>query len=244
MFPMAPGDQFDWHTHEDDQLAWASRGVISVITDAATWLLPPSRALWIPAGVRHEVRAQGATTMQSVYVRTAFLSIDWKTPTVVRARPLLAELVEYLGDETLDSARRKRAAALLSDLLEPLVVTTIEVRLPSDGRRGPAAGSCGEPDSDLVGTPGRCERPHSRACVSLRNRGPIQQMANARPAQGVASDACDRAADQLRGTRGRVRIDERIRRRVSSRGRTHSVGLFPSQLASAIASAQIVVLAT
>jgi AraC-like DNA-binding protein len=134
MFPMAPGDQFDWHTHEDDQLAWASRGVISVITDAATWLLPPSRALWIPAGVRHEVRAQGATTMQSVYVRTAFLSIDWKTPTVVRARPLLAELVEYLGDETLDSARRKRAAALLSDLLEPLVVTTIEVRLPSDGR--------------------------------------------------------------------------------------------------------------
>ena len=56
------------------------------------------------------------------------------TPTVVRARPLLAELVEYLGDETLDSARRKRAAALLSDLLEPLVVTTIEVRLPSDGR--------------------------------------------------------------------------------------------------------------
>jgi AraC-like DNA-binding protein len=134
MFPMAPGDQFDWHTHEDDQLAWASRGVISVITEAATWLLPPSRALWIPAGVRHEVRAQGATTMQSLYVRTELLSIDWKVPTVVSARPLLVELVEYLGDETLDSARRKRAAALLSDLLEPLVVTTIEVRLPSDSR--------------------------------------------------------------------------------------------------------------
>jgi AraC-like DNA-binding protein len=134
MFPMAPGDQFDWHTHEDDQLAWASSGVISVITDAATWLLPPSRALWIPAGVRHEVRAQGATTMRSVYVRTALLSIDWTAPTVVRARPLMVELAEYLGDETLDGSRRERAAALLSDLLEPLEVTTIEVRLPADGR--------------------------------------------------------------------------------------------------------------
>ncbi len=134
MFPMAPGDQFDWHTHDDDQLAWASRGVISVITDAATWLLPPSRALWIPAGVRHEVRAQGATTMRSVYVRTALLSIDWTAPTVVRARPLMVELAEYLEDEALDGSRRERAAALLSDLLEPLEVTTIEVRLPADGR--------------------------------------------------------------------------------------------------------------
>lgn len=131
---MAPGDQFDSHTHDDDQLAWASRGVISVITDAGTWLLPPSRALWIPAGVRHEVRAQGATTMRSVYVRTALLSIDWTAPTVVRARPLMVELAEYLADETLDGSRRERAAALLSDLLEPLEVTTIEVRLPADGR--------------------------------------------------------------------------------------------------------------
>src|SRR5580658_6642403 len=95
MFPMAPGDTFDWHTHEDDQLAWASRGVISVITDTATWLLPPSRALWIPAGVRHEVRARGTTTMRSLYVMTGLLSIDWRSPTVVRARPLLAELIEY-----------------------------------------------------------------------------------------------------------------------------------------------------
>jgi AraC-like DNA-binding protein len=134
MFPMAPGDQFDWHTHGDDQLAWASHGVITVVTDAATWLLPPSRALWIPADTRHEVRAQGTTIMRSLYVKTKLLSIDWTTPTVVRARPLLAELIEYLEDNTLDDARRARAAALLVDLLEPLAVTSIEVRMPADGR--------------------------------------------------------------------------------------------------------------
>lgn len=131
---MAPGAQFDWHTHENNQLAWASRGVLTVLTDSATWLLPPSRALWIPAGVRHEVRAHGATTMRSLYVMTGLLTIDWTSPTVVRARPLLAELIEYLGDETMDTSRRHRAAALLVDLLEPLTVTTIEVRMPADGR--------------------------------------------------------------------------------------------------------------
>ncbi len=134
MFPMAPGDTFDWHTHDDDQLAWASRGVISVITDTATWLLPPSRALWIPAGIRHEVRAQGATTMRSLYVRTALLAINWTTPTVVGARPLMLELVEYLGEPTLSAGSLERAAALLADVLEPLAVTTIDVPLPADAR--------------------------------------------------------------------------------------------------------------
>ena len=131
---MDPGAQFDWHTHEDHQLAWASRGVLTVVTDAATWLLPRSRALWIPAGARHEVRAHGATVMRSLYIRTKPLAIGWSTPTVVRARPLLVELIEYLGDDSLDSARHERAAALLVDLLEPLDVTTIEVRMPADSR--------------------------------------------------------------------------------------------------------------
>ncbi len=134
MFPMDQGARFDWHTHDDDQLAWASRGVLSVVTDAATWLLPRSRALWIPAGTRHEVRAQGAAVMRSLYIKRGLLAIAWKMPTVVKARPLLAELIEYLGDETLGTERRERAAALLVDLLEPLDVTTIEVRMPVDGR--------------------------------------------------------------------------------------------------------------
>jgi AraC-like DNA-binding protein len=134
VFPMAPGSRVDWHTHDDNQLAWASRGVLTLITDSATWLLPRSRAVWIPAGIRHEVRAQGAATMRSLYVGTEFLSIDWKSPTVVRTRPLLIELIEYLGDEKIDRAKRERAAALLVDLLEPLDVTTIEVRMPADGR--------------------------------------------------------------------------------------------------------------
>ena len=48
---MPPGTRFDWHTHEDHQLAWATSGVLSVRTAEATWVLPTTRALWIPAGL-------------------------------------------------------------------------------------------------------------------------------------------------------------------------------------------------
>ena len=47
---MPAGTRFDWHTHTDHQLAWAASGVLTVMTADATWVLPPTRALWIPAG--------------------------------------------------------------------------------------------------------------------------------------------------------------------------------------------------
>ncbi len=30
-FPMPAGTRFDWHTHEDHQLAWAASGVLTVL---------------------------------------------------------------------------------------------------------------------------------------------------------------------------------------------------------------------
>lgn len=44
---------FDRHVHDEHQLTWAERGVLLVDTGDETWALPQSRALWIPAGVRH-----------------------------------------------------------------------------------------------------------------------------------------------------------------------------------------------
>jgi quercetin dioxygenase-like cupin family protein len=54
-FAVAAG--FDRHMHADHQLAWAAHGVLTIGRDAGGWVLPSSRALWIPAGVPHEVRA-------------------------------------------------------------------------------------------------------------------------------------------------------------------------------------------
>ena len=112
-FPMPAGTRFDWHTHVDHQLAWAASGVLTVITEDATWVLPPTRALWIPAGLPHKTGAEGRATMRTLYIRPELCPVTWAEPTPVAASRLLAELIGYLGG-TLDTPHRLHAGALLA----------------------------------------------------------------------------------------------------------------------------------
>ena len=138
-FPMPAGLVFDWHTHNDHQLAWAASGVLTVRTDSATWMLPPTRALWIPAGSRHETLAAGAATMRTLYIKPELCPVNWPDYTPVTASPLLAELIGYLADPGLDAGRRAHAEAVLADLLRPVPMTAIEVRLPTEERAAEVA---------------------------------------------------------------------------------------------------------
>jgi AraC-like DNA-binding protein len=131
-FPMPPGTRFDWHTHVDHQLAWAASGVLTVLTEDATWVLPPTRALWIPAGLPHETGAEGRATMRTLYIRPGLSPVNWSAPTPVAASRLLAELIGYLGG-TLEATHRTHAEVLLADLLTPTPRAAIQVRLPSSG---------------------------------------------------------------------------------------------------------------
>ena len=130
-FPMPSGYRFDWHTHTKHQLAWAPYGVITVETELATFVLPPTRAVWIPARVRHEVRAAGGVEMRALYIRPRSCRIKWRQATAVAISPLTAELIGYLSDGALSGQRQMNAEALLIDLLEPVSVSTIDVRLPT-----------------------------------------------------------------------------------------------------------------
>ncbi len=63
-----------------------------------------------------------------------------------RGRAAGAELIAHLGGAELDADRRARAERVLIDLLEPLRVATIELRMPRDPRALDVA-------SALVGDP-------------------------------------------------------------------------------------------
>jgi AraC-like DNA-binding protein/quercetin dioxygenase-like cupin family protein len=130
-FPMPPGTVYDWHTHDDHQLAWAASGVLTVHTEQATWVLPPTRALWIPAGLRHETGAAGRATMQSAYVRPGLLGRPdaWTEPVPVAASPLFGGLLGYLSGS---APGREHAEALLEELLTPVPATDLNVRWPAD----------------------------------------------------------------------------------------------------------------
>jgi AraC-like DNA-binding protein/quercetin dioxygenase-like cupin family protein len=170
-FPMSASTLFDWHTHEDHQLAWASAGVLTVLTEGATWVLPPTRALWIPAGLPHETGAAGRATLRSVYVPPGLSPVNWTAPTVVAASPLLAEVIRYLGGE-LPAERRAHAEALLTDLLTPIPVAVLDAPLPADPLAGQVATALRANPADqrtLAGwgrTVGASERTLARAFVA------------------------------------------------------------------------------
>jgi AraC-like DNA-binding protein len=131
---MPVGTRFEWHHHRDHQLAWSPEGVLVVRTRDGSYVLPPTRALWIPAGTSHETRASGAAVLRSVYVRTRGCPIAWSSATPVELTPLLRELIPHLEQDSLPAGQRLRAEAVLFDLLTPLAVATIDVRLPTDER--------------------------------------------------------------------------------------------------------------
>jgi AraC-like DNA-binding protein len=134
MFSMPAGTVFDWHVHEDHQLAWASSGVLTVRSRTAAWVLPPTRALWIPAGVRHETLSEGVATMKTAYVKPSACSISWRTCTPVAATSLIADLLSFLVNDDLVFSRRAHAEELLFDLLEPVPTVSFDVRMPTDDR--------------------------------------------------------------------------------------------------------------
>ena len=133
-FPMPAGTVFDWHTHDDHQLAWASSGVLTVRSGVDAWVLPPTRALWIPAGIRHETLSDGVATMRTAYVRPSSYSMSWSTCTPVVVTPLVASLLDHLADDERDTAQRRHAEQLLVDLLVPAATFSFAVRMPSDDR--------------------------------------------------------------------------------------------------------------
>ena len=58
------------HLHQRSQLFCPMSGLAMASTSHGNWVVPCRRALWIPAGVRHELRMEGVVEMQSLYFDT------------------------------------------------------------------------------------------------------------------------------------------------------------------------------
>lgn len=133
-FDLAAGTWFPWHVHDLHQLVWASRGVVAVNVGDAHWVLPPTRALWLPAGVSHRTGTAGRSMLRGVYADPERCPVRWDAPRMIMVRPLLRELLEHLANADLSTAARARAELVVFDLLEPVEVVPIVVPVPSDPR--------------------------------------------------------------------------------------------------------------
>jgi AraC-like DNA-binding protein len=129
----AEGRRYDAHRHAEHQLAWASSGMLTVSSAAGTWVLPPARALWIPAGTEHAMDADRHTTVCCPYFGEG-RGPRWTRPTVVAIGALARELILHLAAAELAPAARRRAECVLLDQLTEVPVTTIAVPMPRDPR--------------------------------------------------------------------------------------------------------------
>jgi AraC-like DNA-binding protein len=151
-FTMPRGVKFAKHQHPVHQLAWSAKGLLRIRTDTGSWLLPPSLALWIPAGLPHATEAEGDTVMRSPYVDPArcpeSTAATWTEPTVLAAGPLLRALIDHLLRTDLDLDARSRAERVLLDVLHPVPVTSISVTEPKDPRASEVAAALAADPSD------------------------------------------------------------------------------------------------
>ncbi len=124
------------HTHDWHQFLYTATGVVRVATAETTWVVPPSRAIWIPSGVAHAVTILEEARMRSLYVLPAASVLPAEACRVVEVSHLLRELIAELGSAATEAdGRRER---LVSDLIldelriaEPL---RVGVALPRDKR--------------------------------------------------------------------------------------------------------------
>ncbi|MGN9795899.1 AraC family transcriptional regulator [Streptomyces sp. OZ13] len=115
---LATGTRIDAHQHDDHQIVYAGRGVLTVTTGTGTWVAPATRAIWIPAGTVHAHQAHGDLELHLVGLPATDNPLGLDRPTVLAVAPLLRELIlAHTRPPLDDSPERTRLRAVLLDRL-------------------------------------------------------------------------------------------------------------------------------
>jgi AraC-like DNA-binding protein/quercetin dioxygenase-like cupin family protein len=133
------------HTHASHQLLFAVSGAMTVTGDRTSWMIPPGRAVLIPAGTPHAIRMWGDVAMRSLYFPASTSGPAFDTPTcrVISVSPLLRELIVRVADlAALDSrvAADAHVMSVLVDEIETALVEPLLLPLPADARALKVAG--------------------------------------------------------------------------------------------------------
>jgi AraC-like DNA-binding protein/mannose-6-phosphate isomerase-like protein (cupin superfamily) len=131
------GESTGKHAHSREQLLFAIEGVMLVESAVGAWVVPPNRALWIEAGVAHNVTMSGNVKMRTVYVDSEKFEPLPQTTCVINVSPLLRELIVAATQVPLDyeeNSRDGRVMRLLLDEIETCEVLPLHLPMPAEPR--------------------------------------------------------------------------------------------------------------
>ena len=106
-------------------------------TPNAAWLVPPTRAIWVPGGVEHQIAMRGTVAMRTLYLAPAGEDPRLAACRAIEVAPLLRELILHivrLGMLEAGRPEHERIEALLVDLLAAGETAPLELPLPADPR--------------------------------------------------------------------------------------------------------------
>jgi AraC-like DNA-binding protein/mannose-6-phosphate isomerase-like protein (cupin superfamily) len=125
------------HAHDWHQLIYATQGVMWVHTAEGDWVVPPNRAVWVPAGVEHGIEMTGSVLVQTLYLSTRLTRRLPKRCCAVNVSPFLRELVRHtvrLGTLDRSDPVRARLVGVLLDQLSALPTIPLQLPWPTDAR--------------------------------------------------------------------------------------------------------------
>lgn len=138
------------HWHSWGQLVFSITGAVRVSAQGeasdSTYIVPPSRAVWIPAGVVHAVTAIERADLLTLYFHASAVQMlgdtaEWAGCRVLDVTPLLRELVLQLAVDPdappghpADMARERTICTLILDELHRARSVRLGLPLPRAGR--------------------------------------------------------------------------------------------------------------
>lgn len=136
------GHAGSWHRHESACLIYPSEGAASVETEKGHWVVPPQRAVWVPAGVGHRTSMSGRTTVSSLIVDREAASGLPEASCAIGISPLLRELIVHActapsrpgTGEPGPVGPDARILAVILDQIRSLPAPALPLPLPRDRR--------------------------------------------------------------------------------------------------------------
>ncbi len=125
------------HQHPWTQFTYCARGLMQVsvtqLDMETTYIVPPSRALWIPPGVQHTVTTLEDAELRTVDIIASATPTGWDGCRVLVVTPLLRELIHAL-EVSEARAREDALMALTLDEIRRADTQALGVPMPRDKR--------------------------------------------------------------------------------------------------------------
>jgi AraC-like DNA-binding protein/mannose-6-phosphate isomerase-like protein (cupin superfamily) len=133
------GVRLGTHMHREAQLVYAARGTMQVTTPKGRWLVPPDRAVWVPALSEHSIDVLADIQMRTLYFDVSWLKRERRRANlasefVVRVSPLLHQAILALFDTSNGRERTELLIKLVMLELHQAEDSATFIPLPHEPR--------------------------------------------------------------------------------------------------------------